>query len=77
MVDPEVVPGEHDVFVAGDDESAKQTVKELLESFGWPRARIIDLGDISGARGAELYVVLWVRLLGVLETSAFNIRVVR
>jgi hypothetical protein len=40
-------------------------------------ADIIDLGDISAARGAELYVALWVRLMGALGTPSFNIRVVR
>ena len=35
MVDPRRVPGEHDVFVAGNDDAAKATVRELLESFGW------------------------------------------
>ena len=77
MVDPAGVPGEHDVFVCGDDADAKAQVSELLESFGWPRDRIVDLGDISGSRGAEAYLLLWLRLLGALGTSAFNIRVVR
>jgi predicted dinucleotide-binding enzyme len=36
MVDPARVPGEHDVFLAGDDDAAKTTVRELLQSFGWP-----------------------------------------
>ena len=77
MVDPARVPGEHDVFVCGDDEAAKRQVSELLESFGWPRARIVDLGDVSAARGTEFYILLWLRLLGTLGTAEFNIRVVR
>jgi predicted dinucleotide-binding enzyme len=77
MVDPARVAGEHDVFVAGDDASAKEEVAALLESFGWARERIVDLGDISGARAAELYVVLWIRMYGVFGTSQFNIHVVR
>ena len=76
MVDPARVPGEHDVFVAGNDASAKEEVAALLESFGWARERIVDLGDISGARAAELYVVLWIRLYGVFGTGRFNIHVV-
>jgi 8-hydroxy-5-deazaflavin:NADPH oxidoreductase len=39
MVHPELVPGPHDVFVAGDDEAAKATVTALLEQFGWPGTR--------------------------------------
>jgi hypothetical protein len=77
MVDPAKVPGEHDVFLSGNDDAAKQTVHELLESFGWPAQHILDLGDISTARGLELYVPLWLRLWGVVGTGHFNIRVVR
>ena len=77
MVDPAVAPGEHDLFVCGDDAVAKATVTDLLESFGWPRERIIDLGGIDASRGTEMYLPLWVRLLGVLGSGRFNIRVVR
>jgi predicted dinucleotide-binding enzyme len=77
MVDPGVVPGEHDLFLCGNDEQAKTQVAELLRSFGWPPERILDLGDITAARAQELYVTLWVRLMGVTEGAAFNIRVVR
>jgi predicted dinucleotide-binding enzyme len=77
MVDPSVVPGEHDVFVCGNDESAKNEVRELLGSFGWPAERINDLGDITAARGTEMYLPLWLRLIGVTGSPNFNIRVVR
>jgi predicted dinucleotide-binding enzyme len=77
MVDPGVVPGEHDLFLCGNDEQAKTQVTELLRSFGWPAERILDLGDITAARAQELYVTLWVRLMGVTEGASFNIRVVR
>jgi 8-hydroxy-5-deazaflavin:NADPH oxidoreductase len=77
MVDPGVVPGEHDLFLCGNDEQAKTQVAELLRSFGWPAERILDLGDITAARAQELYVTLWVRLMGVTEGATFNIRVVR
>jgi len=77
MVDPAVVPGEHDLFVSGNDDQAKAQVTELLQSFGWPAERILDLGDITAARAQELYVALWVRLMGVAGGADFNIRVVR
>jgi 8-hydroxy-5-deazaflavin:NADPH oxidoreductase len=77
MVDPSIVPGEHDVFVCGNDEGAKDEVRELLESFGWPSERINDLGDITAARGTEMYLPLWLRLMGVTGGANFNIRVVR
>ncbi|HEX2412312.1 MAG TPA: NAD(P)-binding domain-containing protein [Solirubrobacteraceae bacterium] len=77
MVDPGKVPGEHDVFLCGDDPDAKRQATELLQRFGWPAARIIDLGAISSARGTEMYVALWLRLWGALGTGHFNIAVVR
>jgi len=76
MVDPSRVPGEHDLFVCGDDAAAKDEVVELLESFGWPRAQIRDLGDLTGARAMEAYLVLWLRLRGLVGTGDVNIRVV-
>ena len=75
MVDPASIPGEHDVFVCGDDEAAKAQVVELLESFGWPRERIVDLGGIDGARAVEMYLPLWVRLFGAFGTPNFNVHV--
>jgi 8-hydroxy-5-deazaflavin:NADPH oxidoreductase len=77
MVDPSKVPGEHDVFLCGDDEAAKPRVIELLESFGWPAASVIDLGDLTAARGMEAYLLLWIRLSSALGTGHFNVRVVR
>jgi 8-hydroxy-5-deazaflavin:NADPH oxidoreductase len=77
MVDPGRVPGEHDVFVCGEDADAKRQVGDLLESFGWPAERIRDLGGISSARGTEMYLPLWLRLWGALGTGYFNIAVVR
>ncbi len=77
MVDPGLVAGEHDMFVSGNDEAAKEQVMELLQDFGWPAERIVDLGDITGARGQELYVALWVRLMNTVDTPAFNIHVAR
>ncbi len=76
MVAPSTVPGEHDIFVCGNDEEAKAQVAELLQTFGWPAERILDLGDISAARGTELYLALWLRLMGPAGGAAFNIYVV-
>jgi predicted dinucleotide-binding enzyme len=55
--------GEHDVFVSGNDAGAKERVSEILRDwFGWKH--VVDLGDITTARGTESYVALWVRLYG-------------
>jgi len=77
MVDPARVPGRHDVFVAGEDGAAKQTVTALLTEFGWPAESVIDLGGIRAARGTEMYLPLWLSLWGVLQTGDFNIAIVR
>jgi hypothetical protein len=76
MVDPARVPGEHDIFVCGNDDGAKAQVSELLQSFGWPAERVLDLGDISSARGTEMYLALWLRLWHAVGTADFNIHVV-
>jgi predicted dinucleotide-binding enzyme len=77
MVDPSVVPGEHDVFICGNDEGAKREVRELVRAFGWPDEHIIDLGDIAGARGTEMYLPLWLRLMDVVGGATFNIKIAR
>jgi predicted dinucleotide-binding enzyme len=75
MVDPGRIRGDHNVFVCGDDAAAKAEVTALLESFGWPPESVIDLGDVTAARGTEMYLPLWLRLMGSLGTADFNIAV--
>lgn len=76
MVDPAKVSGDHVLPICGDDQ-AKAEVIELLGEFGWPAERVIDLGDITGARGTELYVNLWLGFMNVFGDSTFNIAVCR
>ena len=75
MVDASKVPGQHDVFLCGEDAEAKRQVAELPRSFGWPADRIRDLGGISSARGTEMCLPLWLRLWGALATGYFNIAI--
>ncbi len=76
MVHPEqVAGGDHSVFVSGDDADAKRTVTELLTSLG--HTDVIDLGDITTARGAEMLLPIWLRLLGPLGGPAFNFKIAR
>jgi 8-hydroxy-5-deazaflavin:NADPH oxidoreductase len=76
MVDPaQLGGGDHTVFVGGDDAEAKATVKDLLRSFGW--SDIVDLGDITTARGTEMMLPVWVRLFGALQKPLFNFKLVR
>ncbi len=76
MVDPaRLGGGDHTVFVGGDDAGAKATVTDLLRSFGW--TDIVDLGDITTARGTEMMLPVWLRLFGALEKPLFNFKIVR
>ncbi|MGC0405684.1 putative dinucleotide-binding enzyme [Streptomyces sp. SAI-126] len=75
MVEPARVAGEHTVFVSGDDTGAKKAVTALLGSFGWPEASVIDLGDITSARGVEMLLPIWLRLYGTLGHGDFNFHV--
>ena len=76
MVAPEsVAAGNHTVFVSGNDSDAKAIVINLLTSFGWQD--IIDLGDIQSARGTEMLMPIWLKLMQQLGTGAFNYKIVR
>jgi predicted dinucleotide-binding enzyme len=75
MVDPGRIPGNHVVFLSGNDAVAKGTVADLLRSFGWQA--IIDLGDITSARATEQMLPLWTRLYSKLGTGEFNFAVLR
>jgi predicted dinucleotide-binding enzyme len=76
MVDPAQLAGaDHTVFVCGDDAEAKADVTRLLRSFGW--TDILDLGDISAARGTEMMMPIWLRLFGALQKPVFNCKIVR
>lgn len=76
MVNAALVPGDHDMFVCGNDAAAKEEVTGILKSwFGWQS--VVDLGDISGARATEAYLHLWLRLWGRVGHANFNIKVVR
>ena len=76
MVDAALVPGEHDVFVCGNDEAAKTTVTEMLKNdFGWKSP--IDLGDITNSRATEMLLPIWVRLYGRFQSPNFNFKIVK
>lgn len=76
MVNPTALhDGDHTIFLSGNDAGAKSEVAELLRSFGWKD--ILDLGDISTARGPEMYMAMWLRLWGATGTGMVNIKVAR
>lgn len=71
----QLASADHTVFVSGNDASAKQTVTELLRSFGWKD--IIDLGDITTARGTEMMLALVVRVSIAMGLPIFSFKLVR
>jgi len=76
MVTPSLAGESHTMFLCGNDDGAKAEVRRLLESFGWPPSDLLDLGDISSARGMEMYVTLWVRLWMATGTGHLNVKLV-
>ncbi|WP_405014392.1 NADPH-dependent F420 reductase [Kitasatospora sp. NBC_01539] len=72
MVDPGRVPGPHQLFVAGDDHGAKTLVRGVLEQFGWASADVLDLGGIDAARGTEMLMPFWLKLMGHYGHTDFN-----
>lgn len=77
MVDPgKLAGGDHHAFVSGNDAQAKAQVVSYLKAwFGWKE--LIDLGDITTARGTEMLLPVWVRLWGALGNANFNFKVVK
>ena len=75
MVHPGRLPEPTTVFVSGDDADAKRLVTGLLTELG--HRDVIDLGGIETARGTEMWLPLWLRLMGALGTAEFNMKVVR
>jgi 8-hydroxy-5-deazaflavin:NADPH oxidoreductase len=75
MVNPGLVPGAHDLLIAGNSAEAKATVAGIARDFGWQH--IVDLGDIVGARATEAHLALWVRLWTSTGTPMLNIHVAK
>jgi predicted dinucleotide-binding enzyme len=74
MVDP-AKGGNPTMFLCGNDPDAKIKVSDLLKTLGW--RDIIDLGDITRARGTEVMMHIWMNLFGVFGNPHFGFKVVR
>jgi len=78
MVNPGMVGGgDHINFISGNDAEAKAKVLKLLKQIGWHDDNLVDLGDISGARATESLLPIWLRVMGLTQSPAFNFRLVR
>lgn len=76
MVHPDRVHGAHDVFICGNNKDAKQKVTVILmDWFGWNS--VVDLGDITAARGMEMIIPFWLSVRGTLGTDHFNFKIVK
>jgi len=77
MVNPAMINnGDHTNFICGNDECARQKIKGLLNEFGWKNENLLDLGDISAARGTESVLPVWLRIWGATQNGAFNFKIV-
>jgi predicted dinucleotide-binding enzyme len=56
MVNPELPGGPPTMFICGNDDAAKASVKKVLDQFGWDTA---DMGKAEAARAIEPLCVLW------------------
>ncbi|MCX6183374.1 MAG: NAD(P)-binding domain-containing protein [Bacteroidetes bacterium] len=78
MVNPALLNnGDHNIFVSGNSAEAKSEVVNLLHTFGWIKENIIDLGDITTARGTEQLLPVWVRLYGAFGSPMFQFKIVK
>jgi 8-hydroxy-5-deazaflavin:NADPH oxidoreductase len=67
--------GDHSIPICGDDDDARRQVAELLRSFGW--RDVVDLGDLTAARGMEAYLLLWLGLYTATGSPIVNMKIVR
>lgn len=75
MVDAKRSGGDPTMFMSGNNAAAKDEVKSILQQFGW--SDIIDLGDISTARGTEMMLPVWVRTWMATGNGHFAFKIVR
>ncbi len=76
LVNPKALHGvETTIFLAGDDADARATVAGIAADLGW--TDVIQFDDLTAARGLEMWLPLWIRLMRLQGTAMFNIKVVR
>lgn len=77
MVNPGMINGgNHTNFICGNDQEAKTKVRSLLNEFGWKNENVLDLGDITCARGTEAVLPIWLRVWSATQNGAFNFKIV-
>lgn len=56
MINPQFEKGPPTMFICGNDDAAKKTVRQILDQFGWETA---DMGTAEAARAIEPLCILW------------------
>lgn len=56
MIQPNFQEGKPTMFICGNDDAARQTVRGILDQFGWETA---DMGKAEAARAIEPLCMLW------------------
>jgi predicted dinucleotide-binding enzyme len=56
MVNPKLAGGPPTMFICGNDDAARETVRGILDQFGWETE---DLGKAEAARAIEPLCILW------------------
>lgn len=75
MVNARKSGGEPTMFLSGNDAAAKAEVQDILHQFNW--TDIIDLGDITTARGTEMLLPIWLRTWQATGNGHFAFKIVR
>ncbi len=75
MVDAKKSGGDPTMFISGNNKEAKAEVIKILNQFGW--SDIIDLGDISTARGTEMLLPIWLRTWQATGNGHFAFKIIR
>jgi hypothetical protein len=71
-----VKSGQPSLFVSGNDAEAKAQVTTFLQNdLGWKD--VIDLGDITTARGTEMLLPIWLRTWNFTQSPFFGFKVMR
>lgn len=77
MVNPTMIGGgDHTNFICGNNVEAKTKVKTLLNQFGWKNENLLDLGDITNARGTEAVLPIWLRVWSATQNGVFNFKII-
>lgn len=77
MTHPDLITGGHNTFIAGNDASARVQTLEILLSFGWTAAQVIDFGGISASRALEGFAQFWYLLYESQQTELFNMQILK